>query len=137
MMITTATKELIVMSGAIKGAVDISQTSTLKDVRASILQEFDDDMLPCEDFCFYVNEIRISQKQEALKMAWDFVQEVPGIESYQRRTFCSPSSSSQETPPRERQFARRFARRSNFELNPTANIKQEVEKTSRSKHRMI
>jgi hypothetical protein len=77
MMTTTATKELIVMSGAIKGAVDVSQTSTLKNVRASILREFDDDMLPCEDFCFYINDIRISQKQEALKMVWAFVQEVP------------------------------------------------------------
>jgi hypothetical protein len=43
----------------------------LYDVRALIVEEFDDDMLPFEDFCFHVNGIRISEKQERKKQAWN------------------------------------------------------------------
>jgi hypothetical protein len=66
----TMTKELVIVSGDIRGEVEVCQTDTLHDVRALILEEFDDDMLPFEDFCFHVNDIRISEKQEGKKQAW-------------------------------------------------------------------
>ena len=68
---TGTTKELLIESGDIKAEVEISETDTLKDVRALILEEFDDDMLPCQDFCFHVNDIRVSTKQERKKLAWN------------------------------------------------------------------
>jgi hypothetical protein len=72
-----ATKQLIIVSGEIKGEVEICETDSLKDVQALILEEFDDDMLSCSSsdgaFCFHVNDIRIAHKQEECKMAWNLV----------------------------------------------------------------
>ena len=65
------TKGLVVFWGEIKGEVDICETDTLQDVRALILEEFDKDMLPCQDFCFHLNDIRVSEKQERKKQAWN------------------------------------------------------------------
>jgi hypothetical protein len=73
---TTMTKELVIVSGDIKGEVEVCQTDTLHDVRALILQEFNDDMLPFEDFCFHVNDIRISKKQECKKRLGMFLPSV-------------------------------------------------------------
>jgi hypothetical protein len=65
-------KDLAIFYGKIKGFAHVSQEFTLKDVRALILQEFDDDMTPGDgDFCFHINDFRISRKQEGRKLAWD------------------------------------------------------------------
>ena len=46
-------------------------------VRAKILEDFDDDMLPCpdspSDFSISVGSIRLSMKQEARKLAWEVI----------------------------------------------------------------
>ena len=65
------TKGLVIVWGEIKGEVEICETDTLQDVRALILEEFDKDMLPCQDFCFHLNDIRVSEKQERKKHAWN------------------------------------------------------------------
>ena len=65
------TKDLVIVWEDTKGEVAICETDTLQDVRALILKEFDDDMLPFGDFFFHVNDIRISAKQECKKQAWN------------------------------------------------------------------
>jgi hypothetical protein len=72
-MTPTMTKYLVIVTGDIKGAVEISKTSTLKNVRTSIEEEFDYEMLlpSGEEFCFYMNDIRIARKQETRRMAWN------------------------------------------------------------------
>jgi hypothetical protein len=66
---------VIIVSAEIKGEVEICETDTLEDVRHKIDDEFEDDMMiPFEDdcFCFHVNDgIRISEKQECKKQAWN------------------------------------------------------------------
>jgi hypothetical protein len=103
---TTATtpKELVIVSGDIKGEVEITETDTLKDVRALILEEFDDDMLPCQDFCFHVNDIRISEKQERKKLAWDLSPKRISLHSKQgiKRKLEASSTHEQDTPKRGR-----------------------------------
>ena len=67
----TMMKGLVILWGEIKGEVEICETDTLQNVRALILEEFDNDMLPCQDFCFHLNDIRVSEKQESKKKAWN------------------------------------------------------------------
>jgi hypothetical protein len=98
-MTTTApgiTKELVIdVSGDIKGKVEICQTDTLKDVRALILEEFDDDMIPFEHFCFHVNGVRISEKQECKNQAWDLSPKLVSLHSKLGTRHKLESSSTQ------------------------------------------
>jgi hypothetical protein len=92
------TKELVIVAGDIKGAVEICETDTLEDVRALILEEFDDDMLPFEYFCFHVNDIRISEKQERKKQVWSLSTVSLHSKSKQGTKRKLESSSTHEQP---------------------------------------
>ena len=98
------TKELLIVTGDLKGEVEICETDTLKDVRALILEEFDDEMLPFQDFCFHVNDIRISEKQERKKQAWNLstISLHSKSELGTKRKLESPSSSPQSPLKRVR-----------------------------------
>ena len=51
----------------------MTSTETLEDVRARILEELDSDLI-LPDFGFHINEVRVSQKQEKTKRAWDILE---------------------------------------------------------------
>jgi hypothetical protein len=65
------TKELVIVYGDIKGSIEITPTQTLSDVRVSLKEEWDDDMMPSGDFAFQIGEFRKSKKQEMKMCAWD------------------------------------------------------------------
>ena len=70
----TPTKELVITcAGGIRGALEVTSTETLEDVRARILEELDSDLI-LPDFGFHINEVRVSQKQEKTKRAWDILE---------------------------------------------------------------
>jgi hypothetical protein len=84
---TSSSKELPIQSGEFCCTVEVSATDTFQDVRAKILEEFDEDMLPSSvgsasgdgdatDTLFYilVGGIRLSSKQESRKLAWDAIE---------------------------------------------------------------
>ncbi|CAB9515579.1 expressed unknown protein [Seminavis robusta] len=67
---------LVIDYGQGKAAIEISPTSTLADVRNSVLEEFDDDMFPNQrnqQWGFWINGMRIAVKQEARKLAWNYL----------------------------------------------------------------
>jgi C-terminal processing protease CtpA/Prc len=66
-------KVLPIVYEGIKSLVPIEETDTFQQVRATILEEFDDDMMPGQDFCFHVDGFRLSRKQESYKLAWSVV----------------------------------------------------------------
>ena len=95
------TKGLVILWGEIKGEVEICETDTLQNVRALILEEFDNDMLPCQDFCFHLNDIRVSEKQESKKKAWNI--SILSLHSKQerqgtKRKLESKNENQNETP---------------------------------------
>lgn len=59
------------------GAIQISETDTLQDVRDLIHQEWDADMIPSPDFCFVTttsgSKIRVASKQEGNLLAWKYL----------------------------------------------------------------
>lgn len=67
------TKDLILTCvGGIKGVVDVNENDTLADVRAMIYSELDEDLI-LPDFAFHVDDVRISEKQEKKKRAWELM----------------------------------------------------------------
>ena len=67
-----AKKELLVISNDdIEGSVEVCETTTMEEVRSLIMNEFDDDMIPSDDWVFIVEGIRISTKQESRRLAKD------------------------------------------------------------------
>jgi hypothetical protein len=85
------TKELVIncFDSGEQGVVEVSETDTLRHVRSLILEEFDEDLLPSPNggFCFRVNgNIRISEKQEAKKLAWDYLSQDKQLSLHARAT---------------------------------------------------
>lgn len=74
--IKTDVKELILRSNNEDNFVEVSSHHNLSHVRQLILEEFDKDQLPSgeEGFAFRVSGIRISEKQEAKKGAFDLIE---------------------------------------------------------------
>ena len=72
-MATCTTKELPIQTGGVRGMVEVGPYDTLAKVRLKIVEQWDDDMLPAEDFCLWVGPTRLSRKQEARKRAWDCI----------------------------------------------------------------
>ena len=70
---------MVVVSGKIRGSIDVEEHHTMQDVRTLIMDEFDDDMLPSGKFVFHVNGVRLSSKQEPRKLAWDMIQKVVSL----------------------------------------------------------
>lgn len=65
-------RELVIRSvDCCNGFVEISRNDTLADLRTKIASDFDDDMIPEQPYCFVVQGIRYSSKQETRKRAWD------------------------------------------------------------------
>jgi hypothetical protein len=58
---------------SIQARSSIVETDTFQQVRATILEEFDDDMMPGPDFCFHVNGCCLSRKQESCRLAWSIL----------------------------------------------------------------
>lgn len=68
----SSTRELHVRSHCGElGFVDVTEQSTLTDVRSSIENEWDKDMFPHQGFYFCVGPTRISKKQESRKRVWN------------------------------------------------------------------
>jgi len=64
------TKELVLLcAGGTKGVLEVKEKDTLADVRIKIDKELDDDLI-VPDFAYYVDGVRISQKQECKRFAW-------------------------------------------------------------------
>ena len=68
-----ATKELSIESCGLRGMVEVGRNDTLATVRLKIVEEWDKDMIPTDDFCLWVGPTRLSRKQEARKNAWDYI----------------------------------------------------------------
>lgn len=68
--------DLVIDYGHGKASVEISPSNTLSDVRNMMVEEFDDDMFPQQDpqkWVFWVNDMRITLKQEGRKIAWNYL----------------------------------------------------------------
>ena len=76
------TKEFVIHSNDEAGYVEVTGTCTLSDVRNLIIEEFDTEQLPShsEEFAFKVNGLRLSQKQEARRNAYDLLQKRARVE---------------------------------------------------------
>jgi hypothetical protein len=90
-MAETNSKELIIKSEDEYGYVDVTPKDTLSQVRLSILEVWEEEMIPAfrhpsfpiwevKEFTFKVNGIRISTKQEAHKLAFDLLANQAEIE---------------------------------------------------------
>jgi hypothetical protein len=70
-------KDFIVDYGDGKSSVDVTSEHTLADVRRLMYEDWDDDMLPDQDvewaFWVFDSGIRIPEKQESRKKAWNFI----------------------------------------------------------------
>ena len=69
-------QDLYLHSAGEQNYIEVLSTDTLSDVRLRIAEEFDPEQLP-EDggqFSFRVDNIRISEKQEARKLAFDLIE---------------------------------------------------------------
>ena len=69
------TKELIITcAGGVKGLLDVSENDTLADIQNQVDDELDHEDLILPNFAFRINgDIRISEKQEKKKRAWDLI----------------------------------------------------------------
>ena len=75
-MSTITTKQLVITcADEIKGLLDVHQDDTLADVRNRIHEELDDDLIVTPAFGFHLNGIRVSEKQENKRKAWDLLDE--------------------------------------------------------------
>jgi len=102
-----STLEFIIQcAGDIKGAVDVKEADTLEDVRKKIEEELDDDLIPVPGFGFHVNGIRISQKQERKKRAWDLLDEHISIRGKRTRaaTTMNVGQEMQAIKPSEKRL---------------------------------
>jgi hypothetical protein len=68
------TKDLILHSNNEQSYIEVSSHHTLSDVRLLILDELDVEQLPDVQFSFRMDEIRISEKQEVKKRAFDLIE---------------------------------------------------------------
>jgi hypothetical protein len=84
--ITKLSKKLVVVYGDIKGAVRLSESDSLQEVRALIEAKFDDYMLPSGEFCFQVDGISIARRQEEENLAWDILHDEDAVSLHQMRT---------------------------------------------------
>ena len=74
--------EFFINYGHGRGYVEISPSDTLQDVRRLIDEFFDDDMFPENDktnWHFWINDRRISSKQECTKLAWKYLPRIYGV----------------------------------------------------------
>ena len=70
------TKQLVITcADGIKGYLDVHQDDTLADLRTRIHEELDDDLVIVPAFGFHLNGIRVSEKQENKRKAWDLLDE--------------------------------------------------------------
>jgi hypothetical protein len=122
-------KDLAIFYGEIKGFTQVSKKHTLKDVRASILEEFDDDMLPGDDaFCFHINDFRISRKQEDRKLAWDIVENEQVLSLHPKTATAAPkpqvediledANESDKQGPHDEDLPLTFSSRVTEEIQP-------------------
>ena len=95
-----STRELIIDYGQGDSTVDIKQEDTLADVRRLIIDDFDDDMIPAEDWVFWVNGLRITQKQEGRKIAWNYL---PAEGTASQKDTIQIRSKKDGNPKRQRQ----------------------------------
>lgn len=68
------TKDLILHSNNEQSYIEVSSHHTLSDVRLLILDELDVEQLPDVQFSFRMDEIRVSEKQEVKKRAFDLIE---------------------------------------------------------------
>ena len=79
------TKELVLLcAGGTKGVLEIKEKDTLADVRIQIDKELDDDLI-VPDFAYYVDGVRISQKQECKKLAWQVLDKIVSLRAKRSR----------------------------------------------------
>ena len=90
------TKELVIVSGNDKGFVDVQAYHVLADVRRLLKEKFDDDMLPCGEFFFCANGVRLSSKQEARKLAWGYIKDMMVVSIHTRKRAREEEESSAE-----------------------------------------
>ena len=81
-----ATQELIVTCLSDDGSVEVNETDTLLQVRAFILEEWDEEQLPVKEFYFKVNGIRISSRQEGRTLTFDLLAKKAKIELMPKST---------------------------------------------------
>ena len=86
-MMTMTTQLVVTSCDGIKGSVDVIESTTMEDVRALLMDEFDEDMLPSEDWAFFIDGIRLSAKQETRRKALDVMNKNIHIESKERAKF--------------------------------------------------
>ncbi|KAL3795128.1 hypothetical protein HJC23_007356 [Cyclotella cryptica] len=78
---SNAKKEFIIRSQGEANFVEVLPHHNLSHVRRLILDEFDEDQLPSQDgFAFRVNGIRVAEKQEEKKCAYDLIEREAVVE---------------------------------------------------------
>jgi hypothetical protein len=98
------TKEFIVTSGHRNGSVEVDSEHTLSDVRALILDDFDEHMLPppTQEWAFWVNGLHVGSKLELEISAWDIIDE--DIHLIPKKPCLSPikeeMDEDEKSPPR-------------------------------------
>jgi len=99
------TKELILIcAGGVKGYLDVGEKDTLEDVRCLIEEELDDDLI-MPNFAFHVDDIRISNKQEKKKLAWQILNKVVSIQPKRSRTLEEDVDNVQSPSPKKQKRA--------------------------------
>jgi hypothetical protein len=82
------TKDLILHSNNEQSYIEVSSHHTLSNVCLLILDEFDIEQLPdgkTQEFAFRINKIRISEKQEGKKRAFDLIERGVKLELVAKR----------------------------------------------------
>mmetsp|Transcript_40010 Transcript_40010/g.60078 ORF Transcript_40010/g.60078 Transcript_40010/m.60078 type:complete len:419 (-) Transcript_40010:750-2006(-) len=99
------TKELILIcAGGVKGYVDVGEKDTLEDVRYQIKEELDDDLI-IPNFAFQIGDIRVSQKQEKKKLAWQILNKVVSLQPKRSRPLEEDVDNVQSTVPKKQKRA--------------------------------
>ena len=78
-------QDLILHSNNEQNYIEVSSHHTLSDVRILIHQELDIEQLPDEQFSFKLKDIRISEKQELKKLAFDLIERSVKVELVPKR----------------------------------------------------
>jgi len=99
------TKELILIcAGGVKGYVDVGEKDTLEDVRYQIKEELDDDLI-VPNFAFQIGDIRVSQRQEKKKLAWQILNKVVSLQPKRSRPLEEDVDNVQSTVPKKQKRA--------------------------------
>jgi hypothetical protein len=81
------TKELVLLcaGGTTKGVLEVKEKDNLDDVIIQIDKELDDDLI-VPDFAYYVDGVRITQRQEECKkLAWQVLDKIISLRAKHSR----------------------------------------------------